>query len=94
MAKYAKILDIRRKETKNGPKAVIQWAKGVEVTVDGVKVDFGEYNNSFLQTKGEKESFLTRMAEEGKLKEDFVSDQISFMEEKGITSLLEVKIED
>ncbi len=93
MAKYVRVLDIRKVETKNGPKAKLQLGKGVEIFVDGKKVDFGEYNSMFLTKTDERIAFLEKMVEEGKMKQENVQKDIEYLESKGISSLIEVKVD-
>lgn len=97
MSKAQKIFDIRvvevpeSKGSKNKiKKAKVQFAKGVEITVNGEKVDLGEYNSVFLKTKQEVEDNLSWAVENRGLSQDFADQQVNFMEEKAISSVCEV----
>ena len=94
MAKYAKILDIRIVDTKKGPKAKIQLGKDVEIFFEGKKVDLGEYNSVFLEKKEERIEFLQRMVDEGKMKQENVDREVAYLQDKGVSSLVQVKLED
>ena len=97
MSKQQRIFDIRVKEVKKSKnseekvkKAVVQFAKGVEITLNGEKVDLGEYKSIFLKTRKEVEEGLDYAVENFGLKADYAEDQKNFLEEKNISSVCEV----
>lgn len=89
-SKNIKLFDIRRVETKNGPAAKVQMAKGVEIFADGEKVDLGDYNSFFLKTKQDVIDGLERAVDQFGLSQEFADKQIDFMEEKNISSVAEI----
>jgi hypothetical protein len=91
LPKYLKIFDIRIQELRDGAKKPkVVFNKGIEVFFNGEKVDLGQYSGGFLNRKDDIVANLTQLAENGKLKEDFVEQQITYMEEKNISSVFEI----
>lgn len=91
LPKYLKIFDIRMQELRDGTKKPkVVFNEGIEVTFNGEKVDLGQYAGGFLKKKDDIVARLTDMAEQGKLKEDYVQQQIDFLEEKNVSSVFEI----
>lgn len=88
--KRVNVLDIRMVETKNGPKAKVQFAKDVEVFYRGEKLDLGQYNSGFLKTKEELLSDLDFLVEKEYITEDQAQQRADMIDEKNITSVLSI----
>jgi hypothetical protein len=88
---YAKLLDVRTVQTKNGEARKLVLGEGVEILLDGKKVDMGEYNSAFLQDVDSMVARLEKLADDGKLGIDFVESQKEYLAKKNILSVLEIK---
>lgn len=86
------LLDIRTVETSKGFKSKVQFAKDVEIYYQGEKVDLGEYNSAFLKTKEELIDDLDYYVEKEFMTEERAQSQLEFIDEKAITSRLQVKL--
>lgn len=86
------LLDIRTVDTAKGLKSKVQFAKDVEIYYQGEKVDLGEYNSAFLKTKDELIEDLDFYVENEFMTEERAQSQLDFIDEKAITSRLQVKM--
>jgi hypothetical protein len=95
-SKVTKLFDIRVQEVtdketgKVTKKAKAQFVKGIEIRVNGEKVNLGKYNSVFLKTKAEVIDSLNYAVENFGLTEDYVEKQVQYMEDKNVSSVCEV----
>lgn len=96
--KNYKLFDIRTVEVQNKDtgkkemKAKVQFPKNVTILVDGEKVDLGEYKSVFLKKASEVVENLQDAVENRGLSEEYAQSQITFIEEKNISSICELYV--
>lgn len=92
------LLDVRLVEVtdkatgkkKKTPK--LQLAKGVELTLNGVKVDLGQYNSAFLKQKSELEADIDFLLQNEYIKEEKAEEDKAYLAEKNIQLALKMKV--
>lgn len=92
-AKRINILDIRKIDTKNGKKAVVQFSKGVEVTFNGKPVDLGQYGTLFIKTKDELEKDIDFLLSKDYITEEEADQKRERLEEKQVTGSVQAVVE-
>lgn len=96
LPKNVKVFDIRGQEVTDkatGEKVIkpkVQFAKGIEVFLNGEKVDLGQYSGGFLKKKDELIKGLETAVEKYGLKQETADAQIQYLEDKNVSSVFEV----
>lgn len=98
MPKNVKVFDIRRQEVTDRAtgekvsKPKVVFNKDIELIYKptGEKVDIGQYNGGFLKTKDELLAGLEDAVQNRGLKQEYADSQVTFLEEKNVSSVFEV----
>lgn len=90
LPKNVKVFDIRIREVKGEKKPTVVFSKGIEVFLNGDKVDLGQFQGGFLKKKDELVASLQKAVESGKLDSEYADKQIAFLEDKGVSSVYEI----
>lgn len=91
--KRVNILDIRKIDTKNGKKAVVQFAKGIEIFFNGEKIDLGQYGTVFIKTKEELEKDIEFLVSKEYINEEEGQTRKDRLDEKQITGSVQAVVE-
>lgn len=95
LPKNVRVFDIRKQEVTDrdsGKKVVkpkVVFNKDIEIRYKGELLDLGQYKGGFLKTAAEITEGLNSAAEAGKLDAEYVEQQVTFLQEKNVSSAYE-----
>lgn len=82
--KKVNLLELRKINTKNGKKEIIQFSKGVTILFNGQEVDMGEYGTFFLKRKEELVTDLEFLASNEYIDEKTLNERLARLETKEV----------
>lgn len=90
--KKVNLFELRKVDTKNGKKDMVQFSKGVSIFFNGQEVDMGEFNTFFIKRKEELVKDLEYLATNEYIDEKTLQERLERLESKQIIAAITVPL--